>query len=298
MTAKISMKLPESEFNPTLSRRTFMQALGAGLLITVTDGLVLAQRGQRGGSGPTPVAARIHINEDGTITVMSGKVEEGQGARAELSQAAAEELRVPADRIHLIMADTALVPDDGITAGSQTTPRNVPAMRQAAATARELLTQLAAKQWQVEAAGLEVRDGAITNKATGQKLTYADLAKSKDIAEAFAKNIRSDVTVTAVSEWKVMGVPTPRANWRDLVTGAHKFPSDIIRPNMLYGKVLRPPSYGATLESIDLTTAKAMKEINDFKDLILLKDVLERIETVSDLALSCADLMMIISLGL
>jgi len=46
------------------------------------------------------------------------------------------------------------------------------------------------------------------------------------------------------------------------------------------------------------STSKAMKEINDFKDLILLKDVLERIETVSDLALSCADLVVIISLGI
>jgi isoquinoline 1-oxidoreductase len=213
-----------------------------------------------------PVTARIHLNEDGTITAMSGKVEEGQGARAQLSQAAAEELRVPANRIRLIMADTDLVPDDGITAGSRTTPQNVPPMRQAAATARELLTQLAAKQWQVDAATLEVRDGAITNKATGQKLTYADLAKSKDVAEAFSKSIRSDVTVTAVNEWKVLGSPVPRPNSRDLVTGAHQFPSDIIRPNMLYGKILRPPAYGATLESIDLTAAKAMKDVMVVRD--------------------------------
>jgi isoquinoline 1-oxidoreductase len=260
MTEKILTKSRDGELNPALSRRAFVQALGAGLLITVTDGPALAQRGERGG-GSMPVAARIHLNEDGTITAMSGKVEEGQGARAELSQAAAEELRVPADRIRLIMADTALVPDDGVTAGSRTTPGNIPPMRQAAATARELLTQLAAKQWQVDAAGLEVRDGAITDKATGQKLTYADLAKSKDVAEAFSRNIRPDVTVTAVSEWKVLGSPVPRPNNRDLVTGTHKFPSDIVRPNMLYGKVLRPPSYGATLESIDLTAVKAMKDV-------------------------------------
>jgi len=61
------------------------------------------------------------------------------------------------------MADTDFVPDDGITAGSRTTPQNVPPMRQAAATARELLTQLAAKQWQVDVATLQVKDGAITN---------------------------------------------------------------------------------------------------------------------------------------
>jgi isoquinoline 1-oxidoreductase len=213
-----------------------------------------------------PVVARLHLNEDGTIAVMSGKVEEGQGARTELSQAAAEELRVPFDRIRIVMADTDFVPDDGGTSGSRTTPGNVPPMRQAAATARELLTRFAAKQWQVEANALEVRDGTITNKATNQKLTYADLAKSKEIAEAFKQPIESNIALTAVSDWKVMGISARRSNWRDLVTGAHRFPSDVTCPNMLYGRVLRPPSYKATLESIDLSEAKAMKDVVVIQD--------------------------------
>ncbi len=259
--AQWEISTPSSEANgPSgVSRRTFVQVLGAGLLITVTEGPVWSQRRRR--SQTLPVAARIHLNEDGTIGVMTGKVEEGQGARAQLSQAAAEELRVSVERIRLTMADTDHVPDDGITAGSRTTPYNVPPMRQAAATARELLTQLAAKQWQVDAATLEVRDGTITNTRTKQTLTYADLAKSGDVVEAFAQNVRSDVALTPVDEWMVMGHSAPRPNYRDLVTGAHRFPSDIVRPNMLYGKVLRPPSYGATLESIDLSEARAMKDV-------------------------------------
>ena len=256
---EISTPSVEANGDPGLSRRTFVQVLGAGLLITVTEGPAWGQR-RRGGQ-TLPVAARIHLNEDGTISVMTGKVEEGQGARAQLSQAAAEELRVPVERIRLTMADTDLVPDDGITAGSRTTPYNVPPMRQAAATARELLTQLAAKQWQVDAATLEVRDGTITNATTKQTLTYADLAKSRDVVQAFAQNVRSDVTLTPVNEWDVLGHSAPRPNNRDLVTGAHRFPSDIVRPNMLYGKVLRPPSYGAALESIDLAEARAMKDV-------------------------------------
>ncbi|MEN6335945.1 MAG: molybdopterin cofactor-binding domain-containing protein [Phycisphaerales bacterium] len=245
----------------TLNRRAFLQTFGAGLLITVTDGLAWGQRGG-GRSEQTPVAARILLNEDGTITAFSGKVDEGQGARTELSQAAAEELRIPVQRVRLVMADTDFVPDDGITAGSRTTPYNVPPMRQAAATARELLTQLAAKQWQVDVAALQVKDGAITNPATQQMLTYADLARSKDlVAEAFAKSVRSDVTLTPVNEWKVMGVSVPKPTFRELVTGVHRYPSDIVRPNMLYGRVLRPPSYGATLESVDLSAAKAMKDV-------------------------------------
>ena len=140
-----------------LQRRTFLQIFGSGILITVFDGRIYAQNG----STPLPVAARLFLNKDGTITALSGKVEEGQGPRTELTQAAAEELRLAVDRVHLVMADTDLVPDDGITAGSRTTPRNVPEMRQAAATARELLTQLAARQWQVDSSELAVRHGPV-----------------------------------------------------------------------------------------------------------------------------------------
>ncbi len=245
-----------------VTRRTFIQVVGAGIVITVTEGFALGQRrGSGGGSGDTSVLARLYLNQDGTIAAMSGKVEEGQGARAQLSQAAAEELRVPISWIHLVMADTDQVPDDGITAGSRTTPQNVPPMRQAAATARELLTRFAAKQWQVDAGALEVRDGTIAHAGTDQKLTYADLANSKEVAEAFQQPVDSDIALTPVGDWRVMGSPVPRPNSRDLVTGAHRFPSDIVRPDMLYGRVLRAPSYGAVLESIDLSAAQAMKDV-------------------------------------
>ncbi len=242
-----------------LTRRTFIQLLGTGLVITVTQAGALGQRRERGAQrAATTLLARLYLNHDGTIAALSGKVEEGQGARAQLSQAAAEELRVPVDQVCLIMADTDQVPDDGITAGSRTTPQNVPPMRQAAATARELLTRFAAGRWQVEASSLEVRDGTITHAATGRQLTYADLAKSKEVADAFQQPVDADIALTAVSGWRVLGSPVLRPNAIDLVTGAHRFPSDIVRPQMLYGRVLRPPAYGAKLESIDLSAARSM----------------------------------------
>jgi isoquinoline 1-oxidoreductase beta subunit len=235
-----------------VDRRSFLQVLGSGLLITVTSPRAWA-RGM-------PVSARLYLNEDGTFTALSGKVEEGQGPRAELSQAAAEELRVPVERVRLVMADTDLVPDDGITAGSRTTPRNVPEMRQAAATARELLTALAARQWTVDAGALHVLDGAITGP-DGRRMTYADLAGSAEVAARLETPVRSAAALTPVSEWKILGGSVSRPNDRDLVTGTHRFPSDIVRPGMLYGSVLRPPAHGAALESVDLAPAKAMEGV-------------------------------------
>ncbi len=250
-----------------LSRRTFVQVLGAGLLISVPAGGVLGQRQRRGGRGREQrVAARIHVGKDGTITVLSGKVEMGQGARGELTQAAAEELRVPAGRIHMLLADTSLVPDDGITAGSRTTPSTVPAVRRGAAAARQLLTELACRRWGISQDSVRVAEGQITHAATGRTLTYADLAEAEDLPKLFDQAVPPDIALTPVQEWKVLGRSVLRPNRGDLVTGAHKFPSDLAPPGVLHGKVLRPPSYGAKLVSIDLAPAKAMEDVVAVRD--------------------------------
>ena len=193
------------------------------------------------------MSARLHIGKDGTITVLTGKVEMGQGSRAELTQAAAEELRVPGQ------------PDPAGHGRHQPGPRRrhhgrqphdaLDRARRAAGrrggppTARR--PGLPALERRPGA--VAVRDGQIAHAASQRSLTYADLARSDDAAKAFGQTVPADVTLTPVDEWKVLGTSVPRPNRRDLVTGAHQFPSDLSRPGMLYGKVLRPPSYGAQL---------------------------------------------------
>jgi isoquinoline 1-oxidoreductase len=225
-----------------LKRRAFVQLLGAGLLVAVSAAPALAQRrGSRGGGGAGNISARVHLGKDGTITVMAGKVEGGQGARAELSEAAAEELRVPVSRIQLVMADTSLVPDDGITAGSGSTPRTVPAVRHGAAAARELLINFAAQRWGVDRGTVQVQDGKAIRSSSPATLSYADLASDEEAAKGLDQAVPSDVALTPVNEWKVLGKPTPRPNARELVTGAHQYPSDISRPGMLYGRCCGHP---------------------------------------------------------
>ncbi len=255
------------KFDFAMNRRCFVEVLGAGLLIAASVPVLAQNRGNRSGRGESRnLAARIHIAENGRITVLTGKIEMGQGARTELSQAAAEELRVPLERIELIMGDTALVPDDGLSAGSRTTPSTVPAVRSAAAAARTLLLELAAKKWSVERDTLKVIDGTITDATGAKTLTYAELAKNGEVEEAFKQAIPADVNVTPVDQWRVMGISAARSNGRDLVTGKHKYPSDYTRPGMLYGKILRAPTYGAKLLSVDLEPARAMKDVFVFQD--------------------------------
>lgn len=254
-----------------LSRRSFVKGLGAGLLISLHFPALAQENGPRGrggflGTGPANLAARIHLGQDGTITVLVGKVEGGQGARAELSQAAAEELGVPVGQVQMILADTGAVPNDGMTAGSGTTPRTVPAVRRGAAMARNLLIAYASTQWKVEPVQVAMRDGKAVHAGSQRSVTYAELAASSETAKLFQQAIPQDVELKPVQEWKVMGTPVLRPNARDIVTGAHKYPSDISRPGMLYGKILRAPAYGAKLLSVDLTPAKAMKDIIAVQD--------------------------------
>jgi isoquinoline 1-oxidoreductase beta subunit len=269
--------LPQSlecvDYDFGLSRRAFVKGLGAGLCIAVSLPALPQEKesGQRSrntflGTGAQSLAARIHLGTDGTITVMAGKVEAGQGARAELLQAAAEELRVPVGRVQMILADTDTVPDDGMTAGSGTTPRTVPSVRRGAATARNLLIAFACGQWTIERAAVEMRDGRVVHPGSNRSLDYADLARSTETASLFQQAIPADVAVTPVKEWRMLGTSVVRPAARDLVTGAHRYPSDIPRPGMLYGKILRPPAYDAKLVSTDLAQAKALADVIIVRD--------------------------------
>ncbi|HEX6772944.1 MAG TPA: molybdopterin cofactor-binding domain-containing protein [Acidobacteriaceae bacterium] len=257
-----------------LSRRDFVKAtLGAGLLLVVPATAFAQQKesGQRRrstflGTGARNVAARIHFGVDGTITVLCGKVEGGQGARAELSQAAAEELRVPVERIQMLLADTSVVPDDGMTAGSGSTPRTVPAIRRGAATARNLLIEFACARWKAPRTDVEVRDGAAVHAGSHRSVSYADLARDGSAAKLLDASIPSNVALTPTQEWKVMGTPVSRPTGREIVTGVHRCPSDIARPGMLYGKILRPPAFHAELLSIDLAAAQAMPGVVVVRD--------------------------------
>ena len=194
-----------------------------------------------------------------------------KGLAPSLTEAAAEELRVPIDRITMVLADTALVPNDGMTAGSGTTPNTVPAVRQGAAAARNLLEEMAAKKWSVEQSEVEARDGKIVHGPSKRELSYSEIASDEDAIKALKETTPQRPQLTPTSQWKALGKPTARPNRRDLVTGAHKYPSDIIRPAMLHGKILRAAHFGlsskpAQLKSVDTSAAKAMDGVTVVQD--------------------------------
>jgi CO/xanthine dehydrogenase Mo-binding subunit len=254
------------------SRREFVGVLGAGILIAVAAPAASGQQPQRraggsGGGGPgAKIADRLHIGVDGAVTVLTGKVEFGQGARTQICQAAAEELRLQPAVVHVIMGDTQLCPNDGGTSGSGTTPRTVPAIRTAAAVARRVLVELAAQKFDADASSLSVRDGRISEPKSNQSLSYAQLAQDATLKSRLEEVAGSRVEVTLVDQWQVLGTSAAKADAEQIVTGAHRYPADIARPGMLYGRILRRPSYGARLLSIDLAPAETMAGVSVVRD--------------------------------
>ena len=242
-----------------LDRRDFFKFLGAGLLVFSVLKPVGAQESggarRRGDDSlPKEIDAWLHIGEDGTVTVYTGKVEMGQNIRTSLSQAVAEELHVPISQIELVMGDTQLTPFDMGTFGSRTTPTMNLQLRRVAASARDLLIGLAATQWQADPAHLVAADAKVTDPQTNRSVEYAALLKGQQLTQTLPAE---DPLIPAAS-WKVAGQSLHKVDGRDFVTGKHRYPSDQTLPNMLHGKLLRPPSFGATLLSLDSQKAEQM----------------------------------------
>ena len=246
-----------------MDRRQFLASVGGGLVVVLT---LDPARGQESGGGrrrgfgrpmPQDIAAWLHIAQDGAITVYTGKVEIGQNIRTSLAQAVAEELRVPIQSIQMVMGDTDLTPFDMGTFGSMTTPQMAPQLHRVAAAARETLIGLAAAQWKADRAGLAAKDGGVENPATGKSLSYGELTRGRKLMETVGPNPQ----VAEPAEWKVAGRTVAKVNGVEIVTGQHRYPIDQKLPGMLYGKVVRPEAFGATLEAADTSAAERMKGV-------------------------------------
>ena len=196
--------------------------------------------------------AWIRIDADG-ITVFTGKAELGQGIKTALLQVAAEELRVEPKQLLFLTADTARTPNEGYTAGSQSMQDSATAIRHAAAQARELLIAAAGSKFGVPVEHLTSQDGFVS-AADGRRADYRELAAGGVLhVEAQPQS-----KLTDPSSYRWIGKPMPRVDIPAKVTGASAYVQDLRLPGMLHARIVRPPSYGARLRSLDTATVERM----------------------------------------
>ena len=190
----------------------------------------------------------VEIHGDGNVLVKIGKVNNGQGTPTSWAMMAAEELDVPLDRIDVLFGDTAETPDQGGTGNSNGVSAVYVPLRQAAATARQALLQLAAKKLGVPVASLTVKDGVITGTSNAQSATYAELIGDKKFDISFS----AEAPVKDPSQFKIIGKVAPhRPEIAKLVTASLEFTQDVRVPGMLHARNIRPPVAGSTLVSVD-----------------------------------------------
>jgi CO/xanthine dehydrogenase Mo-binding subunit len=251
------------------SRRAFLKGGGA-LIVSFSMGgafrTLEAQQTRAGAFGENPAAdsppagevdSWIAIASDGSVTAYTGKEELGQGMSTAQMQLVAEELCVPFHRVNLIVADTSLTPDQGVTSGSQSHPANFNHnnLAGACATAREALLQLGSKQLNISVDELVAVDGEIRSKSdASKKVAYAELVAGKK----FDIKVDPAAKRKPASEWTVLGKPIGRPDMPQMATGTFEYAHNVRVPGMLHGMVVRPAAVGAHLMNVDESSVSGM----------------------------------------
>jgi len=241
-----------------MKRRDFLKLTG-GIVVffTVGGSIAFAQEGSRGGRGsPGDFNAYLRIGEDGRVTCFTGKIEMGQGIITSLAQMLADELDVALESVEMVMGDTDLCPWDMGTFGSMSTRFYGPPLRAAGAEARRVLLELASEHLKIPVGQLRVERGMIIDKTnTKSRVSYGQLAKGRIIE----RRLDERVVVKSPSEFAIMGKPVKRTDALAKVTGKARYTGDILLPDILYAKTLRPPALGAKLVSVDSSAAQKVE---------------------------------------
>ncbi len=234
----------------------------------------------------------VKIAADNTITVIAPRAEMGQGIQTTLAALVAEELDVPLEKVNVehgpagwTYYNAAMLEDGGpfpffdesfsaetmrsamhpvskllglqATGGSASTRDAYDKMRQAGCAARHMLVAAAAERFKVDAETLETGDGTVRDPASGQSVTYGELA-----ADAAGRSAPSDLALKAKSDWKLLGKPQKRVDLAGKVTGTTQFGIDVDLPGMLYATVKMSPRFGAKAINFTEEAALAVPGVN------------------------------------
>jgi isoquinoline 1-oxidoreductase len=248
------------------TRRDFLRTAafaGGGLVLWISSGgsarpaFAQQQSGRGFGSQniPKDVDAWLKIGQDGAISLYTGKVEFGQGIQTAFGQLVADELDVPFQSVQVVMGSTDQVPYDNPTVGSQSMRSTGPLVRQAAAEMRQWLLELGSQQLGVGTDSLTMANGvvAVADQPT-RSVTFAALAAGK----GSGRQMSGQESLKSPDQFTIIGTDVPRVDVPAKVTGEMKYGYDTTVPGMLHGKIVRPPTVGASLQSVDFSQARDM----------------------------------------
>ena len=214
-----------------------------------------APRATRTAPPPDQVDSWLTIGEDNTVTIRSGKVELGTGVRTAMAQIAADELYLPVEWVTVIAVDAGVSPDEGTTSGSKTLQQGGPSVRNACAEARLALLELAAERFGVDPAALVTANGAVrlaSDPSFG--VSYGELLGGRRLERVVSRG----APTRAPSTYEAVGQSVSRVDLPAKLLGQPAYVQDLRLPGMLHGRVVRPPTIGATLQDVDLSSVQGL----------------------------------------
>lgn len=247
-----------------INRREFLKRTGQA-----SGGLVFALSFTAGCSrqGPMPIAPAsksvapnvyVNIRNDGIVEIICHRSEMGQGIRTSLPQVIADEMEADWDRIELIqgLGDTKY--GDQNTDGSTSIRNQFDLLRNAGATAREMLISAAAAKWGVPSEECKAHEHAVHHEASGQSAGFGDLVDAAAELEPPA-----EAPFKSRADYRYIGKAMDTIDGVAFTTGTAMFGIDTVRPGMLYASIERCPAFGGSIVSLDDAAARAVKGVVD-----------------------------------
>jgi isoquinoline 1-oxidoreductase beta subunit len=191
--------------------------------------------------------AWISIDTSGKVTIINHRAEMGQGSFQAVPQIIAEELEVDMDDVNIVFAEGhSSKYGSQVTGGSSTVRGSYKKLLQLSASAREMLIQAAAKEWNVDPVACFAEKGHVIHRDSGKKIGYGKL-----VVEASKMEAPENVTLKSIKEYKILRKPLPRQDIPLKVNGKAIFGMDKKLPGMLYAVVERNPRFLGKVKSFD-----------------------------------------------
>jgi len=210
----------------------------------------------------------IKITPDNQIKIFSPNPEFGTNVITSLPMMVAEELEVDWKKVIIEQGDYDTPRfRNQFTGGSQGMRMAWKPLRTAGATARQLLLQAAANEWNVSVTDLKASNGVVYHKGSNKSLTYGELATAASKLPAPEK-----VVLKKNSEFSLIGTPQKNVEGKKIVSGKSLFTLDYKQEGMLIAMAIRPPAFGLKLKSFDAAEALKMPGIKNVFDIQVYKD--------------------------
>ena len=210
----------------------------------------------------------LRIGDNGVVTIFTPNPEFGQNVRTSMPMLVAEELDIDWKDVIVEQAPYhASKFGFQMTGGSQGIRRRWQPLRMAGASAKHMLKQAAAEEWQVSIEEITTENGTVHHKGSGQSLGYGDLA-----SKAATIPVPEEVALKDAQNFKIIGNSRKNIDGKNIVTGQPMFGLDYHEEGMQIAMIVHPPAFGMTLESVDATNVKAMPGIKDVVTIKSYKD--------------------------